>query len=318
MSAKFVLPTLASVIVMTALQSNAAARNAVYPQEDLAAASNKFVGKLKQFSEQLEKRPAKVESNQWKSIKEGAAELKSKATRLRAQIAALQKSADGLGVENGSLQARLDVLVSEFQRLADEAGQTKDLPEPLASVVIRERNLWLNWVSTTQNFSEHYKGLILDYQKHLEQLKLVDPVLARIEKGGGFVNEVASVGEQLESAGNLQTFADEINAILDEFDSLNDQTKAAIAQANPAKVMQLAARAGSVAGHGVFNVNRTWTSVEGRSFSGKLLDVSGNVARIKGEKDGRVYKVPIQRLAEGDRALLTQVDKNISTMLAMN
>ncbi len=225
----FVAVILASVV----FESGAWAAEKDSPAGQLGAAAQEFVGTLKGAAERLHQRPERVEPTKWDSIRQGALEIRAKVLRLREMIQAAEKTGEELGVSNGRLQARLEGLVAEYKRLADEAGKhAGELREPLASTVKKEASVWKTWAQIAEEFSASYKEIVERYQKQAQDLKAVAPILARLAKGADQTVELASLGEQLDQQ-LLATFAEEVNHILDSFNTLADQTQHALAKADP-------------------------------------------------------------------------------------
>jgi len=274
----------------------------VQVREQLAAATKDFHGAVKSLGDALARPPAKVEPARWYTVKQGAAEIKAKASQLRQAIEAAKTTSDELGIANGSLAARLDDIGAEFARLADAADtQAKTLSEPLAGVVKREKMMWARWAKVTANFKEQYAQTLAKLQKQTEDLAVVDPILVRLDKGADQVVELASIGERLDQQmATLSSLADELNAVIAAFGALADQTRMALAQNNVNSPAGLA-----VAGESPY---RTWTDNQGRAIVARQVSVHGDLVRLQGRTTGRLYDVPIASLSPTDRSEVHELE----------
>ena len=270
--------------------------------QELAAANKEFHGAVKSLNDVLAQMPVKVEPARWTTVKQGAAEIKTKAGQLRQAIEAAKTTSDELGIANGRLTARLDEIGGEFTRLADAAdAQAKTLSEPLAGVVKREKLMWARWAKVTVNFKEHYAQTLAKLQKQTEDLAVVDPILVRLDKGADQLVELASVGERLDQQmATLSSLADELNAVITAFGVLADQTRTVLAQ-NPLNPAAGLAALGD-------SPYRTWTDNEGRTIIARQVSVRGAFCRLQGRATGRLYDVPIDSLSLGDRIEIQQVE----------
>jgi len=298
--------TIITVVLTASLfQNSVSAGQGGSPGEQLSSASKEFVGALKQLGDTLDRQPAKVEPSKWKTIKQGATEIKQKVGRLRQTIEAAQNTGEELGIANGRLQSRLDALVGEYSRLADEAGaQAEHLSEPMASTVKREKLMWSTWAKIAASFKDHYSQTLERFQQQAEDLKVVDPILTRLAKGADQTIELASVGERLDQqVSTLATLADELNGILAAFGSLADQTRSAIAMKDPS---------GSLATAGLASADqeqyRNWTDNQGRPLRARIVSAQGNLVKLQAQETGRVYDFPVDKLSKADQAEVRRVE----------
>ena len=122
-----------------------------------------------------------------------------------------------------------------FESLAGQAeSQARGLPEPLRTVVLRERENWRRWAQISETFGSTFASVLAGQEKRIGQLAEIDLILKRLSEGADGVLELAALGQQVDGTA-MQANVDELNAILDAFDHLSDGVKAAIAQAEPTK-----------------------------------------------------------------------------------
>jgi len=221
--------------LLVALLSQAYGRQPYLWQARLVTETREFGDTLKAMDGALEGLPEKIQSTHWSSVKSEALEIKQNAGDVLDAIRSVGRLTSELSIENGSLQKRLDRMIADFNRLAVEAESAAyDLPEPLASTVRREQQVYLRGAKIADMFKTHYRGIALGYEEQVKDLKRAEPILARMMNGADLYVELAEVGEQLEQAfANLDNYVEQLNTILDMFDSLGDHTENAIAQSDP-------------------------------------------------------------------------------------
>lgn len=201
----------------------------------LASAAGDFNSTMQDIDGTLEKLPEKVSTSKWENVKYGALEIKQKAEVLSSTLKQIETNISDLRIGEGRLAKRLDEMVRAFESLTSEAeADAAQLPEPLANLAKRERDTWRRGARIVRSFNDHYQSLLTDCDEQVSNLKLVQPILARIIRGADLYVELATVGEDLETGvAALQTLVDQFNAILDMFDLLAGQTEDAIAKSNP-------------------------------------------------------------------------------------
>lgn len=278
----------------------------VNPETELSKTSSQFVGAIKSLTDSLDRKPDPVEVGKWRSIGEGATEIKAKVIRLKVAIDAAEATAGELGVTNGKLQARLDGLIGEFNKLADEAGgQADGLEEPLASVVKRERQVWMHWAEVAGEFKVRYGETLLRFQKQASNLKHVRPMLVRLDRGANVVVELASVGERLDQQmKTLESLADELNGIISAFGALADDARNAIAslgvkEPTNTQVSSIPAAPPLAVASGTRESIRIWRTSDGHVVQARLVGFDGNMASF--DVDGHVYPCAVDRLIPSDQ-----------------
>ncbi len=235
--------------------------------------------------------------------------MKAKVAHLREQIATEEQLGDSLGAKGGKLQVRLGATCARFESLAGQAeSQARGLPEPLRTVVLRERENWRRWAQISETFGSTFASVLAGQEKRIGQLAEIDLILKRLSEGADGVLELAALGQQVDGTA-MQANVDELNAILDAFDHLSDGVKAAIAQAEPTK-----ATAPEKAATGKPSPRR-WTSRTGGSFSGTLVGLRADSVLLQAEWSGRTFQVPLNELSPGDQALVRRA-ASASTLAA--
>lgn len=311
------------IVILTAavVTSSASAGPWQSPPEQLSSASKEFAGALKQLGDTLGRAPAKVEVNKWTTIKAGAIEIQTKVVQLRSTIEAAQATADELGIANGRLQGRLDAMIAQYNRLADEAGaHAEQLSEPLASTVRREQAMWAKWAGAAGSFKEYYVQTLEGFEKQTADLKIVSPILVRMQRGAAETIELASIGERLDQQiETLATMADELNAVITSFGSLADNTRAALTQLGPRSFQQTAGLASANPSayrpqSGFQRTARTasrdagpyrlWRDNLGRPLRARMIGIDGDKVKLQVESTGSVYSYPVYKLSNVDQAHL--------------
>jgi methyl-accepting chemotaxis protein len=290
------------VIVTQAIADFAVAREprADTPGQELSSAAKDFVGTLNKMGKTLERAPAKVDVSKWESIKQGALEIKSKAAKLRETIRTVDRTGDELGLQNGQLQARLGEIRSNFDRRASEAESQADaLSEPLASVVRKERQMWLRWSQVTVDFGNHYEVVLMRFEKQMAEIKHVQPILGRLEEGAEDCAKLAEIGQRLDSTiDSLEAMGSELNEVIDAFNSLSEQTAAAIAETNTSRSPGIAETVYRAHNESQY---RQWQSARGTTVSARLVSIDGNSVRLQYERDGNCRDIRINQLSKSDQ-----------------
>lgn len=204
-------------------------------ESQLSKASGSYVSALRDINGRLDKLPAKVDGSKWSGVKEGAKEIFAKATSLLDAIKETDRLVTQLERNNSPLQVRLKEIVGEFNRLAADAeSHAAKLPDPLATTVRREKEVYSRGAQIVERFQAHYQTLLASHKDHIAGIKQAEPILERMRKGASLYVEVAELGGQLDQAMNtLNAYVDNLNAILDMFDKLGDSAEDALAATDP-------------------------------------------------------------------------------------
>lgn len=204
-------------------------------QSQLARAAGDIGSTMRGIDRTLDKLPAKVSTDKWTSIKAGALEIKDKAEELSAMLRKIETDLSDMHIGREQLTRRLNEMVGEFESLAGKAeSDAASLPDELVAIAKRERDTWKRGAAITESFRDQYQTLLANYDERANSLKVVDPILVRMARGAEMYIELAAVGEDLEAnAANLESFVDQLNAILEMFDGLATETENTIAASDP-------------------------------------------------------------------------------------